>query len=480
MKNNSWGRRLAVLLAAALAAAMLSGCASLLHDPFDDIRIGSGSAAQQTPPAASAAPTAAEPEPEPKPELEPEPQPPAAPALPQEARTALDKAKTLAAGYDYDAALALLRGIPGFDGYDELTRAAAEFESVRSALVRWPDPTTIPHIFFHSLIADTARAFDGDGDSGGYNQYMTTISEFRAILQEMYEGGWVLVGIRDLAPAVTQADGSVRYEPGNILLPAGKKPFVLSQDDVNYYEYMTDGDGDRWPDKLGDGFASRLVVDADGNPTCEYITADGQTVTGEYDLVPILESFVREHPDFSYRGARAIIGVTGYQGVFGYKTHPGWKDVLGEQAYNNQVLAAKNVAASLRSHGYEIASHSFGHPAYGEIGADSVRRDVQTWEDEVQPIVGDTDILLYPFGSDIAGAEDYSGAKFDALYAAGYRYFCNVDGRDYWVQIHAGYVRQARRNVDGYRMYYNPEMLDDLFRVKDVFDPARPLPVPPM
>ena len=55
----------------------------------------------------------------------------------------------------------------------------------------------------------------------------------------MYEGGWVLVGIRDLAPAVTQADGSVRYEPGNILLPAGKKPFVLSQDDVNYYEYMT-------------------------------------------------------------------------------------------------------------------------------------------------------------------------------------------------------------------------------------------------
>jgi hypothetical protein len=55
-----------------------------------------------------------------------------------------------------------------------------------------------------------------------------------------------------------------------------------------------------------------------------------------------------------------------------------------------------------------------------------------------------------------------------------------VDGRDYWVQIHAGYVRQARRNVDGYRMYYNPEMLDDLFRVKDVFDPARPLPVPPM
>jgi len=29
-------------------------------------------------------------------------------------------------------------------------------------------------------------------------------------------------------------------------------------------------------------------------------------------------------------------------------------------------------------------------------------------------------------------------------------------------------------------MYYNPELLSDLFDVKDVFDPARPTPVPPM
>jgi hypothetical protein len=29
-------------------------------------------------------------------------------------------------------------------------------------------------------------------------------------------------------------------------------------------------------------------------------------------------------------------------------------------------------------------------------------------------------------------------------------------------------------------MYYNPELLEDLFNAKDVFDPARPTPVPPM
>ena len=41
-----------------------------------------------------------------------------------------------------------------------------------------------------------------------------------------------------------QADGSTKYVAGDIYLPAGKKPIVLSQDDVCYYEYMTDSDSD--------------------------------------------------------------------------------------------------------------------------------------------------------------------------------------------------------------------------------------------
>ena len=41
---------------------------------------------------------------------------------------------------------------------------------------------------------------------------------------------------------------------------------------------------------------------------------------GKYDLVPILDRFVEEHPDFSYRGAKAILALTGYNGVLGYRT----------------------------------------------------------------------------------------------------------------------------------------------------------------
>ena len=73
------------------------------------------------------------------------------------------------------------------------------------------------------------------------------------------------------------------------------------------------------------------------------------------------------------------------------------------------------------------------------------------------------------------------------LYEKGFRYFCNVDSAQYWVQIGENYFRQGRRNLDGFRMYYDlPETdpqtdhLSDLFDVTQVFDYSRPLPVPMM
>ena len=56
-----------------------------------------------------------------------------------------------------------------------------------------------------------------------------------------------------------------------------------------------------------------------------------------------------------------------------------------------------------------------------------------------------------------------------------------MDGsQKYWVQFGSDYMRQGRRNLDGYRMYYNPEMLEDLFDVSQAWDEARPTPVPEM
>ena len=391
--------------------------------------------------------------------------------------TVLAEAKHLAAQYDYDKAIAAVTGFAGWESVPELQQAKADFEAQKAQAVRYADPTTIPHIFFHTLIADTARAFDGDPEQGGYNQFMATIKEFNAVLQSLYERGFVLVDIHDVAGPQQQADGSTKYVAGDIYLPAGKKPIVLSQDDVCYYEYMTDSDSDGKPDKGGDGFASRLLV-KDGKLTCEYVDADGQTLYGSYDLVPLLDDFLDQHPDFSYRGARATIAVTGYQGAFGYRISNDYKEKLGDEAFAQACTDARAVADALRAEGYTIASHSYGHLTYGDISPERLASDAQKWNDQIAAVIGETDVLLYPFGSDIAGVEAYKGAKFDTLYGLGFLYFCNVDSAEHWVQIHDGYVRQGRRNIDGYRMYYQSNLLDDLFDTKTVWDDARPTPVP--
>lgn len=394
----------------------------------------------------------------------------------------LDKAERLAAGYDYPAAISLLESYENYESIHHITEAIEEYTAQQKATVPYTDVDNITHIFFHSLIVDTDRAFDGDEDTKGYNLYMVTVNEFKAILQSMYDRGFVLVSPYDIA---YEAEGTGRFQYGNIRLPEGKKPFLMSQDDVNYYSYMIGtGSGINetpiFADRNGDGFASRLIIGEDSYPTCEYLDENGNILTGDYDLVPILEKFIQEHPDFSYRGARAILGVTGYEGVFGYRTKPSYEEALGATKYQQEVADAKAVAQCLKDHGWILASHSYGHPSYGKLTPERVELDSDKWEDTVESIIGETDIILYPNGSDIETAKSYTfeNLKFDALYKDGYRYFFNVDSRVAWCQVGSNYFRGSRRNIDGYRMFHNPDKLNDLFDVSEVFDPARPTPVP--
>ena len=394
------------------------------------------------------------------------------------------QADAMAAGYDYDGAIALLNN-SSYASRSEYQSRVAQYQAESQTLVKWEDMQNITHVFFHTLVVDNDRCFDGDYTEDGYNLYMTTIPEFLKMMDSMYQRGFVLVSPYDVAYEYTDENGNTRMKYGEIWLPEGKTPFVMSQDDVNYYGYMigdVDPDYQRpaVPHADGDGFAHKIVIGEDGYPTCEYMDANGQIHVGDYDLVPILEKFIQEHPDFSYRGARAILGMTGYEGVFGYRTKPAYEDDLGTEAYQKEVEQAKAVAQCLEEHGWILASHSYGHPSYGSITTEKMIADSDEWERTVQPIIGDCDIILYPNGSDVAGIEKYTfdNAKFAALYEDGYRYFYNVDSHYAWQQLGEDYFRGGRRNLDGYRMWHTPKKLADLFDVSEVFDPDRPTPVP--
>ncbi|HIT90906.1 MAG TPA: polysaccharide deacetylase [Candidatus Merdenecus merdavium] len=381
----------------------------------------------------------------------------------------ITSANKIADGYDYEKAINLLKSEEGYGQSQEVLDAIAEYEAKAQTLVEYPDVTTITHVFFHSLIVDTDKAFDGEYTQDGYNQVMTTVDEFNKIMEQMYEKGYVLVSIKDVATLGTDENGVEKYMPGKIMLPEGKIPFVLSVDDVSYYEYME-----------GDGFANRLVIQEDGRPTNEMDMEDGSVQRGDFDVVSCLETFIENHPDFSYKGARGILALTGYDGVLGYRTDPSFSELPD---YNEQIEKAKQVAEGLKNWGWEFASHSYGHINYGEISMERLQADATKWQDTVASIIGDTDILIYPFGADIGDWHDYSGEKFDYLKSMGFHYFCNVDSAPAWVQLRDNYVRQGRRNLDGDRMYQDmihedQDYLSDLFDVSSVFDEARPLPVP--
>ena len=398
----------------------------------------------------------------------------------EQAKQLIEDADFIAAGYDYEKAITMLREFEHYDQYPEMAAKVQEYSDLDAQLVVYEDMGQITHIFFHSLIVDPARAFDGDEDENGYHCYMNTCDEFWKILESMYERGFVLVTPYQVAYEVEAPDGNF-FTYGEIRLPEGKKPFIMSQDDVNYYSYMIGtGSGKNetpiFVDSNNDGFAHRLVVGEDGYPTCEYMDADGNITTGDYDLVPLLEKFIQEHPDFSYHGARAVLGMTGYEGVFGYRTKPSYEAALGSEKYQQEVAAAREVAQCLRDHGWILASHSYGHGRYGNASAENVKSDSDKWEATVESIIGEVDIILYPNGSDINGAGSYTtdNEKFVALYNDGYRYFFNVDSNIYWSQLGRNYYRGGRRNPDGYRMWFHPHKLEDLFDVEEVYDQTRP------
>ena len=391
----------------------------------------------------------------------------------------LEQAKTMYAQYDYDGAIKLLKSQKDFDKNKDYMDIAAKCQVAKASLVEYPIEQ-ITHVFFHTLIKDTSKAFDGDKDEGGYNQMMTTIDEFNKIIQIMYEKGYVMVSLHDMA-AVNE-DGTMSR--GKIMLPKGKIPFVLSQDDVSYYHYMD-----------GDGYASKLILDKNGEVKNEYIEDDGTVSVGNYDMVPLIDEFVKQHPDFSYHGRKGILAMTGYNGVLGYRTDIAYKTKENLQDdqnaflqahpdfdYEEEVAEAKKVADAMKADGWEFASHTWGHMNATDRSAEDLKADNEKWEAYVAPILGKTDMIIFAFGADIGGWEGYSAdnPKFQYYKSRGYDYYCNVDSSQYFVQLTDQYLRQGRRNLDGYRMYYNPEMLNDLFDVSQVWDKSRPTPVPEM
>ena len=375
----------------------------------------------------------------------------------QENQLILQQAEKLAAEYNYEDAITLLDSVGDLTQHQDLQAKRAEYFNIMSSMVEYNNPHDIPNLSFHLLIHDMAKALKSEQYGGSYNKNFVSTSEFTKILENLYRNGYVLVDFKSFVGSKMDINGNEQFEAVPIYLPADKKPVMITETMVNYFDYMIDTNDDDVPDYTG--FASKLVVDGHGEIKAEYVDASGQTNVGNYDLVPILEDFIKSHPDFSYRGARAILAVTGHEGVFGHRINSAVVANKGNDYWEKEVAGAKEITNALREKGYTIACYTYKNDAYAGWSVAQISADLQSWTTQITSVIGNVDTFVFAKTSNIT---DYAGAAFQTMYQSGFRYFIS-NGDSPMTQVNPTYVRQNRLMVTGETMQHYSSRFTGLF-----------------
>ena len=301
----------------------------------------------------------------------------------------------------------------------------------------------IAHVFYHPVITEPKVAFTQEKNQAKGNfDWMITADEFKRSLNELYKHHYILI---DPHEAYDLKGKTITRK--ELKLPKGKKPLILSIDDMNYYEYMR-----------GHGYADRLVLDQKQHVVSETKDKNGKVTTSETnDIVPILNQFVKDHHDFSLNGQKGVVALTGYNGVLGYRTNE-----LNNKDYLKRKKDAEKVVKAMKRDGWTFASHSWGHIDFANSSYDQIVRDTKRWKNEVEPIIGKTDVFIYPHGAQDRGSKAYQYLVRDE----GFKFLAGV-GPNNFTDIGNDSVYQDRVAIDGLNLY------DFKYKLKPFLDPSK-------
>ena len=268
-----------------------------------------------------------------------------------------------------------------------------------------------------------------------------SVEEFTSILQQLYENDYMLIDISELFS--TDEDGKF-VSKDTVQFPERKKPLIISQMDASYAFDSAQITADK------------LVVE-DEKLKSQITAADGSVLTGCYDVISIMESFIENNPDFSYNNARGIIGLTGYRGILGYRT----SSYLGSEENNPygvydtaaETEAVKPVIDKLRENGWRFASNGFAADISYGSELSIVQSDADSWNDQVGSIVSGTEMIILPEETDIGSWSIYTSdnTKYTYLCDKGFKYyFADNQETPFMLQITSDYFRQLIFEVNSY------------------------------
>ena len=310
----------------------------------------------------------------------------------------------------------------------------------------------VEHFFTHCLIVNPALAFRSDNFmANDYDKDCLTTSEFSKIIESFYNNNYMLVNA-NMCFSVDENGKAHKVAPA---LPKGKKPLILSIDDVNYDHR-----------KMHLGMADKLTVDKNGT-LCSII--DGK-YDYEKEFVSVLNNFISLHPDFSFKNSKAMLCLTGYDGILGYRTQTG-----DEQ----EILQAKKVVKKLKEDGYYFACHSYGHYHMQKVSNKTFESEVELWKSEVEPLIGKTNIYVYPYGENLIVENDKVAYKHQLLLDNGFKLFCGVGDLHFYsyYPFHTSSENQVlfmdRRSMDGYSLRKHQKQYSEFFDCYKVYDNER-------
>ncbi len=335
----------------------------------------------------------------------------------------------------------------------EMTYGQARNFMERPARGVTPYSGAVEHIFVHPLIPFPEVTFS-HRQANGFDDWFVTSKEFQLLLEELYTRDFVLVNHEDVYEEY-MVSGAWRMRRKELWLPEGKKPLIISIDDMNYYTYMREA-----------GLPDKLVLDADGRIALAGRRRDGtEYVSRTACVVPVLDDFVSRFPDFSHKGAKGTIALTGYEGILGYRIQH-----ANPQRHDEQTAVMPVVEQLLKS-GWRFASHSWGHRDFSAMSYVNFVTDADRWQTEVGSLIGPTNVMIYPFGASVP----QDSPKFAYLLSQGFRVFCAV-GPNSFEQMASGRpaVMKDRRAVDGIAL--RQKRHEDIFAAERVLDlAARPI-----
>lgn len=313
----------------------------------------------------------------------------------------------------------------------------------------------IHHLFTHCLLAfpDIAFAENNQMRKHFANDCITK-NEFINILNSLYEKNYALIDINQTY-SVDKFGNAVKK---NIWLPKGKIPLIFSFDDVVYDQK-----------KLSLGMVDKIIIDEDGKLATSTKFKNEEIISDSNEFVPILEKFVQDHPDFSIKGAKGVICLTGYDGILGYRTGE-----RNKTTRSTEIELVKPVIKKLKDNGWKFACHSFGHYHMKKISDSAFAKELEQWNEQVVPLIGKTQVYVYPYGE----WEIFSGnnlcKKHKMLKENGFKLFCGVGMKQFYSYLpfsadaEERVLFMDRTCVDGYTLTNQKHRLTRYFDAENV------------